>query len=49
MRQLKSDQFEEILKHFDNFESEDAIIQTMKLRKLFDAFDRTINSEKLMR
>lgn len=49
MRQLKSDQFEEILKHFDNFDSEDAIIQTMKLRKLTEAFDKNIHNEKLMR
>ena len=48
MRQ-KSDQYEDILKHFDNFEGEDAIIQTMKLRKLCDAFDKKITSEKLMR
>lgn len=48
MRQ-KSDQYEEILKHFENFECEDAIIQTMKLRKLCDAFDKKITSDKLMR
>jgi hypothetical protein len=45
----KNEQFEELLKHFDNFGGDDAIIQTMKLRKLQTAFDKSITNENLMR
>jgi hypothetical protein len=48
MRQ-RNEQFEEILKHFENFAGDDAIVQTMKLRKVLEAFNRSVTSEKLMR
>lgn len=48
MRQ-RNEQFDEVLKLFEDFEGDDAIIQTMKLRKILEAFNRSVTSEKLMR
>ena len=45
----KIDQFEEIGKLITNFETEDVIIQSMKLRELLKIFTKNIVDEKNLR
>lgn len=45
----KIDQFEEIGKLINNFETEDVIIQSMKLKEIIKIFTKYIVDEKTLR
>jgi hypothetical protein len=45
----KSEQFEEIYKLINAYDSNDAIISTMKLKKINESFAKNVTEEKLLR